>query len=207
MNLIKYGTKGAREIRNKKVMIKKIGKYFIRIILFLILVGGVFKYFEEIPLSLLDIHLAMPTEVEDFFLLQIGENILIFIAIVFGLFICILSEIITTYFFAKICGLFKELDELKKWQSFLIIIILAIFCFEFSNFLDNYKNIIAFDIRVSYGYAGIFLIPSYLCYLYFKHLTKKHPVPFEKIGYYFSIEFYKNIFNKLMSGIKKKGIK
>ena len=33
-------------------------------------------------------------------------------------------------------------------------------------------------------------------YKYFQYLTKKHPTPFEKIGYYCSIEFYKGLFKK-----------
>ena len=177
-------------------MIKKIGKYILRIIIFSILVGGLFKYFEKIPLSLLNIHLTIPTTFENFFLAQMGENILIFAAIVFSFLVCIFSELIITYLLAKICGLFKEIDKLKNWQSFLIVAILAIFFFEFSNILNSYKHIVSFNVRVAYGYVGVFLIPSYILYKYFKYLTKKYPIPFEKIGYYCSIEFYKGLFKK-----------
>ena len=186
-------------------MIKKIGKYILRIIIFSILVGGLFKYFEKIPLSLLNIHLTIPTTFENFFLTQMGENILIFVAIVFSFLVCIFSELIITYLLAKICGLFKEIDKLKNWQSFLIVAILAIFFFEFSNILNSYKHIISFNVRVAYGYVGVFLIPSYILYKYFKYLTKKHPTTFEKIGYYCSIEFYRGLFEKILSEIKKKG--
>ena len=49
------------------------------------------------------------------------------------------------------------------------------------------------------------LAPAFLLYKYFQFLTKKHPMPFEKIGYYCSIEFYKGLFEKILSEIKKKG--
>ena len=71
-------------------------------------------------------------------------------------------------------------------------------------FLNEFK-LFNFDIRTNIEFVGFFLIPSYLFYFYFQFLTKKHPIPFEKIGYYSSIEFYRGIFEKILSEIKKKG--
>ena len=157
--------------------LKGIIEYILRVIIFLILTAFLHDKISEKLIEILE-HIA---------------TIFLFI-------VCIG----VTYYFAKITGIFKKLDSIKKWQSFLILFSISIISNIIGIVLDKFK-LFNFDIRTNIEFCGFFLIPSYLCYLYFKHLTKKHPVPFKKIGYYFSIEFYKNIFNKLMSGVKSMG--
>jgi len=41
-----------------------------------------------------------------------------------------------------------------------------------------------------------FVMIAFYLNLFFEFLTKKFPRPFEKIGYWCSIEFYKKIFKK-----------
>ena len=106
-----------------------------------------------------------------------------------------------SYLLAKAFGMFNYIDNLKvnlfKKLSLLILISILSFLILFIRY--RISEDIDFALKIA---SLIFsLIPAFLLYKYFKYLTKKHPTLFEKIGYYSSIEFYKN----LLSGIKKKG--
>ena len=181
---------------------KGIIEYILRVIIFLILTAFLLGKICLGIIILLEHIATILYEKVPFF--NGNDNMEILLSFIIG-FICILiSCTFATYYFAKITGIFKILDYLKKWLSFSILFLISAVIVGYIDIINKLR-IINIDIICSFFVLGIFLIPSYLCYLYFKHLTKKHPVPFEKIGYYFSIEFYKNIFNKLMSGIKKGG--
>ena len=117
-------------------------------------------------------------------------NLELFIGIIAGLSSFFMSAIGTTYLFAKICGLFKKLDSLKKWQSFLIIVLISTIFIISINIADKYK-IVNIDIYSNILLTGISLTPAYLFYLFLNRLGKKHPNFYGKIGYYCSVEFYK----------------
>ena len=110
-----------------------------------------------------------------------------------------------SYLLAKLFGMFKYIDDLKinifkklflltliSILSFLILFLRYRF-FEGDNFAYKIASLI------------FSLIPAFGLYKYFQYLTKKYPNTFNKIGYYFSIECYKNLFKKLLSGINKRG--
>ena len=102
--------------------------------------------------------------------------------------------IFNTYVIAKFCGLFKYFFQFKFWKSFLILLIISITLYYFyilnlHTFKLNYEEIGNADSAYS-------IIPAYLVYLFFNFLTKKFPTPFKQIGYFFSLEFYKDLFKK-----------
>ena len=97
---------------------------------------------------------------------------------------------------AKLFGIFKYIDKLKKLMTKFI----ALFFISFLSFLilfaKNSYNNVDFEISLYLSLTIFALIPAFLLYKYFQYLTKKYPKPFEKIGYYCSIEFYKDIFKR-----------
>ncbi|MBQ7286269.1 MAG: hypothetical protein IJW73_00740 [Candidatus Gastranaerophilales bacterium] len=105
------------------------------------------------------------------------------------------------YFFAKICGLYKTFKDFKLWQKFLIFLLITILIFpvgifDFKNF-EVFKEF--FEDKNNYTaiiFPMLFIIPAFLLNLFFNFLTKKFPKPFERIGYYCSIEFFKDIFKR-----------
>ena len=112
------------------------------------------------------------------------------------LFVCVISS---TYILAKFCGLFKYFSQFKFWKSFLILLIIS--------FLLNYfymLNLHTFQLNhnVKDTQDIYTIVPAYLVYLFFNFLTKKFPTPFEQIGYFFSIEFYKDLYKKLLNKSK-----
>lgn len=101
------------------------------------------------------------------------------------------------YFMAKIFGIFRYIDELKKRIAIkigiLFLISLASFAIMFLRFkLDGDTNPAAF-----YAFYIFGLVPAFFLYKYFNYLTMKYPVPFKKIGYYSSVEFYKDLWRKI----------
>ena len=106
------------------------------------------------------------------------------------LFVCVISS---TYILAKFCGLFKYFSQFKFWKSFSILLIISIILnyFYMLNLHTFQLNYHVKDAEPVYT-----IIPSYFVYLFFNFLTKKFPTPFKQIGYFFSIEFYKDLFKK-----------
>ena len=109
-----------------------------------------------------------------------------------------------SYLLAKLFGMFKYIDDLKinifKKLFLLTLISILSFLILFLRYRffegDNFAYKIA---------SMIFsLIPAFGLYKYFQYLTKKYPTPFEKIGYYCSIEFYKGLFKRITSKDAKK---
>lgn len=98
------------------------------------------------------------------------------------------------YLTAKLCGLFKKLDNLNFFVSLIIV------CFV--DIMLNASNsliIQIFPLKFSF-YRSAYLclvLPCFVLYKFFQYLTKKFPTPFQKIGYYSSIEFWKGLYKKL----------
>ena len=118
------------------------------------------------------------------------------ICITLLLYVPIIFSPITCYIIAKLFGIFKYIDKLKKLMTKFI----ALFFISFLSFLilfaKNSYNNVDFEISLYLSLTIFALIPAFLLYKYFQYLTKKYPKPFEKIGYYCSIEFYKDIFKR-----------
>lgn len=101
------------------------------------------------------------------------------------------------YLYAKIFGLFKFIDELKIkfFNKILLLIPICALLFFILNLAYFGLNNIQFNISAIFAF-GFGLIPAFFLYKFFQYLTKKYPFPFEKIGYYCSIEFYKKLLKK-----------
>ena len=106
-----------------------------------------------------------------------------------------------TYVIAKFCGLFKYFSQFKFWISFIMLLIISyvLYYFYILN-LHTFKLNYAEVKNTENVYA---IIPSYLVFLFFNFLAKKFPTPFGKIGYFFSIEFYIDLYKKVLKKKQK----
>ena len=121
------------------------------------------------------------------------------IPIIFLMFLVFL--IFNIYVMAKVCGIYKYFSQFKFWKSFLFLLLISYLAYYFiilnlHTFKLNYSAKGDTDIVYS-------ILPSYFVYLFFNFLAKKFPMPFEKIGYFFSLEFYKNLGLKLWKKLRK----
>ena len=110
-----------------------------------------------------------------------------------------------SYLLAKTFGMFNYIDNLKVnlFKKLLLLMLISILSFLILFIRYRISEDVDFALKIA---SLIFtLIPVFLLYKYFQFLTKKCPIPFEKIGYYCSIEFYKGLFKRILSEIKKKG--
>ncbi len=103
-----------------------------------------------------------------------------------------------SYLSAKFCGLFKKINHLNIFFAILIIVFVDIFL----NISINTR--VQLYPRIKTDYYGInindiwFLTTfNFIVFKFFNFLTKKFPIPFERIGYYTSIEFMKDVIGKL----------
>ncbi len=115
-------------------------------------------------------------------------------------------SMVQLYLFAKLCGLFKKINHLNIFFAILIIV-----------FVDILLNIsintrVQLYPRIKTVYYGInindiwFLTTfNFIVFKFFNFLAKKFPTPFERIGYYTSIEFMKDVIGKLKYKIGNKG--
>ncbi len=97
-----------------------------------------------------------------------------------------------SYLSAKICGLFKKINHLNIFFAIIIMILLDIawcYCFD----TNSHKDFLFFTTF------------NFIVFKLFNFLAKKFPIPFERIGYYSSIEFMKDVIGKLKYKINNKG--
>ena len=130
---------------------------------------------------------------------KLGELLLIPVIFIGG-FILFIS---TTYVLAKLCGINKYFSQFKFWKSLIFLIIISALAYYFCSlnlhtFRFNFE-----DINSGAMESVATIIPSYLTYLFFNFLTKKFPKPFEQIGYFFSNQFYVDLFKKIQKKCKK----
>ena len=176
-------------------MLSQILIYILRVIIFIVLIGlfgmeastQIMYLFESISNFLYS--LVPIFQSDGIFTLIIG--------LIIGISCLLLASLGVTYIFAKICGLFKKLDNLNKWQGILTIALICVICKLIGWYLfTHYRSKFDFDNIVTIEYVWATLAPAYLLYLYFNHLTKKYPEIFKKIGFYFSIEFLKDFIKR-----------
>lgn len=106
----------------------------------------------------------------------------------------ILGIYIECYISAKITGIFKKLDGLNFFLALFIVFLIDIL---FNYFVMVQVQFIPFKIGFRKD-TIIFYAPfMFLIYRFFGFLTKIFPVPFEKIGYIFSIEFVKDVIKRV----------
>ena len=102
----------------------------------------------------------------------------------------ILGIYIECYISAKVTGIFKKLDGMNFFVALFIVFLIDIL---FNYFVMVQVQFMPFKIGFRKD-TIIFYAPfMFLIYRFFGFLTKIFPVPFEKIGYIFSIEFVKDV--------------
>ena len=108
-----------------------------------------------------------------------------------------------TYVLAKLCGINKYFSQFKFWKSLIFLIIISALAYYFC-YLNLHTFRFNFEDNNACGIESmITIIPSYLTYLFFNFLTKKFPKSFRQIGYFFSNQFYIDLFKKIQKKCKK----
>ena len=128
--------------------------------------------------------------------IHIGEDIINIISIPAVILIFFAFFMFDTYVIAKFCGLFKYFSQFKFWKSFLILLVIS---YILNYLITNNIHILPEKYIADDSYIPLTIIPSYLVYLFFNFLTKKFPTPFKQIGYFFSVEFYKDLYKKVLN--------
>ena len=153
----------------------------------------VIKYITGPIIGLVSYIASLVPDIDQF--ININQDIINIISIPAVILIFFAFFILNTYIIAKFCGLFKYFSQFKFWISFLTLLIISYILYYF-----YILNLHAFR----FNYAAVkntedvyTIIPSYFVYLFFNFLTKKFPTPFKQIGYFFSLEFYKDLFKKI----------
>ena len=106
----------------------------------------------------------------------------------------IFYSFLAMYYLAKICGIFKKLERYNFFVSLIIIIFLCFLLILIGkiNFLESQGF---FELGLEYYYTMYTLIPAFFLNRLFIFLGKKYKLC-RKIGYYFSFEFYRELFLK-----------
>ncbi len=110
------------------------------------------------------------------------------------------------YVYAKIFGFFKFVDSLNMKfvlrVGVVVVASLVLFLISYASYFSD-KSFL-FEFNNIFSYCAFALIPAYFFYKFFQYLTKKFPHPFEKIGYYSSLPFWKGKIAFLRTKIKNK---
>ena len=114
------------------------------------------------------------------------------------LFTCVISN---TYILAKFCGLFKYFSRFKFWKSFLTLLIISV-TLNYFYMLNLHTFQLNYNVKDTEPVYTI--VPAYIVFLFFNFLTKKFPTPFKQIGYFFSIEFYKDLYKKIVNKLSSR---
>ncbi len=112
------------------------------------------------------------------------------------------------YVYAKIFGFFKFIDSLNmKFVLRVGVVTVVALVLSVISYLSSFSKNDLLRANEDYLFCAFALIPAYFLYKFFQFLTKKYPVPFEKIGYYSSKEFYKKLVKNIYSKLKSKFVK
>ena len=119
----------------------------------------------------------------------------------------IIVYISTLYFCAKIFGIFKFLEKYKLWIEILGIVIISVIMYFFLQYTSPMPQgaAPAYTLKEHIQDVTTPATSFYLAWLlrkFFNFLTKKFPTPFKQIGYFFSIEFYKDLCKKIINKSK-----
>ena len=166
---------------NTKKLSKAIAQYCLRVFVFLVLRK---LFLTDIFISSAYNYIVYPLvkdmePVSDFFMAALLLTIVYFI-------VCYIS--------AKITGIFKKLDGLNFFVALFIVFLIDVLL----NCLIIIKiQFIPFKIRLAESPMMFFAPWAFLVYRVLGFLTKIFPMPFEKIGYIFSIEFVRDVIKKI----------
>ena len=99
------------------------------------------------------------------------------------------------YLIIKLCGLFKKINHLNFFSALIIVILTDIlYCYSKTITIQLFPFKVVFSNQLE-----IFLVvlPCFIIFKFFNGLAETIPTPFKQIGYFFSIEFYKDLYKKL----------
>ncbi len=99
------------------------------------------------------------------------------------------------YLAVKLCGLFKKINHLNFFSALFIVILTDIlYCYSKTITIQLFPFKVVFSNQLE-----IFLVvlPCFIIFKFFNGLAETIPTPFKQIGYFFSIEFYKDLYKKL----------
>ncbi len=175
---------------------KHIKKYILKAILYIAFVYYIYMYligfFTIISVTIF----VILNSIFEMLFSNYSEYQFIDLAIIVYFACYIIFSPIVCYILAKIFGIFKYIDKLKNLITKFLVLILISFLSSVILFIKISNNGIDLPLSLHLSLTLFGLIPAYLLYKYFQYLTKKYPTPFEKIGYYCSIEFYKSLFKR-----------
>ena len=119
----------------------------------------------------------------------------------------IIAYISSLYFCAKIFGIFKFLEKHKLWIEIIGIAIISVIMYFFLQYTSPMPQgaAPAYTLKEHIHDVTTPATSFYLAWLlrkFFNFLTKKFPTPFKQIGYFFSLEFYKDLFKKFINKLK-----
>lgn len=113
---------------------------------------------------------------------------------IIGGLLIIIGTYIECYISAKVTGIFKKLDGLNFFVALFIVFLIDIL---FNYLFMVQVQFMPFKIGFVKDSMMFFAPWAFLIYRFFGFLTKIFPVPFEKIGYIFSIEFVKDVVKRV----------
>jgi len=158
--------------------------YCLRVLIFLGLCN-----FEFVPLTIINICDFIFSPIVDIITKTYQIDMFAFMILDF-----ILKKFAILYFLAKIAGIFKKLDKLNFFLSLGIIFIVGV--------ILNYSEMVQIQLnpfKIGFEQKTIIHILPFVFLLYklLESLTKIFPVPFKKIGYVCSIEFFRDLAKKI----------
>lgn len=166
---------------NTKKLSKAIVQYCLRVFVFLVLrrlfISGIFLKHVHAPII-------------SFLVKDTDPDYCLGIA---GL-LLIIGIYIECYISAKITGIFKKLDGLNFFLALFIVFLVDVL---FNYLFMVQVQFMPFKIGFVKDSMMFFAPWAFLMYRVLGFLTKIFPVPFEKIGYIFSIEFVKDVIKRV----------
>ena len=108
----------------------------------------------------------------------------------------IFAMISVMYIPAKIFGIFEIMEKYGFKVELAMLIVLSILVYLILKYTGIPKE--SLDDYFSNTYLTTNFIYAWLFRKFFNFLTKKFPTPFKQIGYFFSLEFYKDLFKKII---------
>ena len=168
----------------------------------------ILNYFFCVLLFLILNSITVSGHITDFIvrILELDNDIKIAIQADMALGFCIMIIVwhIYIYITAIFCGIFKKINKLKLYEKISIILLVNIglyyFCIGKIYGQQLYAHVSLIEAVKDYSF---WILPIYfLIYKFWGYITKNSVINFEKIEYYMSIDFVKDLCLKIIKSIK-----
>ena len=93
------------------------------------------------------------------------------------------------------------MEKYKLWIEILGIVIISVIMYFFLQYTSPMPQGTAHTLKEHIHDVTTPATSFYLAWLlrkFFNFMTKKFPTPFKQIGYFFSVEFYRDLFKKII---------